>query len=69
MQKPELLFCKVHTYIILCDCIFETDQKITLVLFRFIGPANTYTIHYPLTTALPGLADWSAFMEQVFMTV
>ena len=23
-------------------------------------------IHYPCTVALPGLADWSAFLERVF---
>ena len=53
-------------HIILYVIIFENNQKVTLGLFHFIGPANTYTyIHYPLTMALPGLADWSAFLGQV----
>ena len=59
----------MHTYIILYDCIFETNQKVTLSLFHFIGPANTYTIHYQLIMALPGLADWYVFLEQVLMTL
>ena len=28
-----------------------------------------HVLHYPFTVALPGLADWSAFLEQVLQTL
>ena len=42
-----------------------TNQIVTLDLFHFIGPANTYTCTlYPFTVPLPGLVYWCAFLEQ-----
>ena len=41
----------------------KTNQNVTLGLFHFIGPANSYTFtHYTFTVALVGLADWFAFL-------
>ena len=38
-----------------------------IVLAKLRG---SYTlIYYPFTVALPGLADWSAFLEQVLLTL
>ena len=53
-----------------CDWILETDQIVTVGLFHFIGPANGYirTLHI-YTVPLPGLTDWSAFLEQVLPTM
>ena len=42
---------------------WKTNQIVTLGLFYFIGPANSYTHALPIRSAIPGLADWSAFLE------
>ena len=42
---------------------WKTDQIVTLGLFHFIGPANSDTHTLPIYGALPGFADWSAFLE------
>ena len=48
---------------------WKTDQIVTLGLFHLIGPVIATLIHYPFTVALPGLTDWSAFLEPVFLTM
>ena len=49
----------------ICDWILENQLKCHTWPFHFIGPANSHTLHYPCTVALPGLADWFTFLEQV----
>ena len=41
----------------ICGWILETDRIVTLA--QLIATL----IHYPFTVALPGLADWSVFLE------
>ena len=51
---------------------WKTDRIVTLGLFHFIGPAiaNGYTCTlYTYTVQLPGLVDWSAFLERVLPTL
>ena len=67
----------VYTFVWVHACVcstyvtefWKTVQVVTLVLFHFIGPVNATLIHYPFTVPLPGLANWSAFLEQVFSTL
>ena len=40
-----------------------------LGLFRFIGPANGYTCALHIHSAFIRLVDWSAFLEQVLLTL
>ena len=49
-----------------------TDQIVALGLFHFIDPANGYTSLYTThsyTVPLPGLVDWSAFIERILLTL
>ena len=51
---------------------YMTGFYITLVivLFYFTALANIATlIHYTCTVAIPGLADWSAFLEPIVPTM
>ena len=51
---------------------WNTDQIVKLGLFHIVSAQlrGSYTlIYYPFTVALPGLADWSAFLEQVLLTL
>ena len=43
----------------------KTSHIVTVGLLHFIGAANAYTHTLPL----PGLANWSAFLEQVLKTL
>ena len=49
----------------------KTNQIIILGLFHFNGPATVIAtcIQYPFTVPLPGLADWFAFLAQIFPTM
>ena len=40
-------------------------------IFHFISPATVIStlIHYTCTVVLPGLADWSAILVQVLLTM
>ena len=42
---------------------WKTNQIVTLGLFRFIGPANSYIHTLHNTVPLPSLVNWSAFLE------
>ena len=49
---------------------WKTSQKVTLLgLFHFVAPNNSYTYHHWCSVALRCLANWSAFLEQVFLTM
>ena len=37
-----------------------------LAYFILLAQLIATLIHYPCTVALPDLADWSAFLEQIF---
>ena len=47
----------------ICDWIWKTDRIVTL------AQVIATLIHYPFTVALPGFADWSAFLKQVLLTM
>ena len=66
----------VRLCVFVCVCVTgfsKTDQIVTLGLFHFVGPVNGYThtlhIHNTYTVQLPGLVDWSAFLERVLPTL
>ena len=44
---------------------WKTDQIVILGLFHFIGQLMATLVHYTYTVPLPGLANWSAFLERV----
>ena len=55
----------VCSYVCMYVCMYvyitgfwKTDQNVTFGLFHFI-----------CTVALPGLVDWSAFLEQILLTM
>ena len=43
-----------------------SHQAYSILLLQLIA---TLIINYPCTVGLPGLADWSAFLEQVLPTI
>ena len=55
-----------HNYV---TGFWRTDQIVTLSLFHFIGPANSYTYTLPIHSSIAGLADWSTFLERVLPTM
>ena len=42
---------------------WKADQIFTLGLFHLLTQLMAILIHHLCTVALPGLADWSAFLE------
>ena len=40
----------------ICDWILETDQIVTLGLFHYIGPANSYTHTLPIHSGITRLS-------------
>ena len=58
----------MHTYVYVTG-FRKTDRNVTLGLFNFIVPANSHTHTVPVYCGIPGLADWSAFLEQVLLTI
>ena len=51
----------------ICDWILENllDLAYSILLVQLIATLT----HYPYTVALTGLADWSAFLELVLLTM
>ena len=46
--------------------LWKTNQIVTLGL---LAKLMATLIHYPFTVPLPGLANWSAFLEPVLPTL
>ena len=46
--------------------VWKSDQNTSHLAYSILLPQLiAMLIHYPCTVALPGLADWSAFLEWV----
>ena len=59
----------MYKYYTFVTGFWKTDQIVTLGQFHFIGAANGYTCALHIHSAIiPGLVDWSAFVEQVLLT-
>ena len=48
---------------------WKTDHNVTLGQLHFLGPANSHTHTLSMHCAIPGLAAWSAFLEQILPTM
>ena len=48
---------------------WKTDQNVKLDLFHFLAQLIATYIHYLSPVALTDLADWSAFLELVLLTM
>ena len=63
----ELCFKRWHLPLLFVTGYWITDPNVTLGLFHFIAQLIATFIHSSI--ALPGLADWSTFLEQVLLTM
>ena len=48
---------------------WRTDQIVTLGLSILLAKLMATLVHYAYTLPLPGLVDWSAFLEPVLPTL
>ena len=48
---------------------WKTDRIVTLDLLHLLAQLMAILVHYTYTVSLPGLVDWSAFLEQVLLTM
>ena len=48
---------------------WKTDRIVTLGLFHLLAQLMATLVHYTYTVQLPGLVDWSAFLERVLPTL
>ena len=62
---PNLMHLNTH----LVAGYWKTNQNVTLGLFNFMAQLIATLIHYPCTVTLTTLADWSAFLELVLLTM
>ena len=74
------IFCNYNSYTMYCNCcgletsskkyvtgFWKTNQIVTVT--HLLAQLMATLIHYTCTVPLPGLVNWSAFLEQVLPTL
>ena len=76
VARLNYLILNTQYCVTMCGCkslcvtgFWKTNRNVALGLLHFITQPIATLIHYSCTVALPGLADWSAFLERVLPTM